>query len=342
MTTVPVPSVPVIGVDEIDAAIDRRGAVEAIAQALRDGVDIESDAPRLFSPLDSGEFLLMPTQSPEHAGIKVVTIAPRNTERGLPKIQAWYLVFDAETLSPLAILEGAHLTTLRTPAVTAVAIRGMLQADPRGARQGIDSLAVLGSGPQAEAHVRTLVDLMPVGEVSIVGRTPSRTAELVERLRADGIRAEAVAAEASAGAGALRAADVVITATSSSTPVLSRGDIGDHAVVAAIGSHGTAHRELAADLVNDADLVVEARASALRENGNLLQARGLADWQAGAQSVTNLRELVAGAFVRREARPAVYTGVGMSWEDLAVVAQILKSALGVDASPQRGNTDVRN
>ena len=340
MTTVPVPSVPVIGVEEIDAAIDRRGAVEAIAQALRDGVDIESDAPRLFSPLDSGEFLLMPTQSPEHAGIKVVTIAPRNTERGLPKIQAWYLVFDAETLSPVAILEGAHLTALRTPAVTAVAIRGMLQADPRGARQGIDSLAVLGSGPQAEAHVRTLVDLMPVGEASIVGRTPSRTAELVERLRADGIRAEAVAAEASAGA--LRAADVVITATSSSTPVLSRGDVGDHAVVAAIGSHGTAHRELAADLVNDADLVVEARASALRENGNLLQARGLADWQAGAQSVTNLRELVAGAFVRHEARPAVYTGVGMSWEDLAVVARILRSAHRADASPRRGNTDVRN
>nr|WP_201468488.1 ornithine cyclodeaminase family protein [Microbacterium hydrocarbonoxydans] len=332
-------SVPVIGVDEIDAAIDRRRAVEAIAQALHDGVDIESDAPRLFSPLDSGEFLLMPTQSPEHAGIKVVTIAPHNTERGLPKIQAWYLVFDAQTLSPLAILEGAHLTTLRTPAVTAVAIRGMLHADPRGARQRIDSLAVLGSGPQAEAHVRTLVDLLPVGEVSIVGRTPSRTAGLVERLRADGIRAEGV--EADAGADALLAADVVIAATSSSIPVLSRADVGDHAVVAAIGSHGTAHRELSADLMTDADLVVEARASAFRENGNLLQARELAAWQAGAQSVTNLRELVAGAFVRREARPAVYTGVGMSWEDLAVVAQILKSAQGADASPRRGNTDVR-
>lgn len=328
-------SVPVIGVDEIDAAIDRRGAVDAITAALRDGVDIESDAPRLFSPLDSGEFLLMPTQSPEHAGIKVVTIAPRNTERGLPKIQAWYLVFDAETLSPLAILEGAHLTTLRTPAVTAVAIRGMLQADPRGARESIDSLAVLGSGPQAEAHVRTLADLMPVGAVNIVGRTPGRTAQLVERLRQSGIRA------ASATLDEVGAADVVIAATSSSTPVLSRGDVGDHAVVAAIGSHGTAHRELAADLVADADLVVEARASTFRENGNLLQARELADWQAGAQSVTNLQELVAGAFVRREARPAVYTGVGMSWEDLAVVAQILRSAQRADASPRRGNTDVR-
>lgn len=337
MTPVPADSVPVIGVDEIDAAIDRRGAVDAIEAALRDGVDIESDAPRLFSPLDSGEFLLMPTQSPEHAGIKVVTVAPRNTERGLPKIQAWYLVFDAETLSPLAILEGARLTTLRTPAVTAVAIRAMLQADPRGPRQGIGSLAVLGSGPQAEAHVRTLADLLPVGEVSIVGRTPHRAAELVERLDADGIRARAVSAEAAE----LRAADVVVTATSSSTPVVGRRDVGDHAVIAAIGSHGAAHRELSADLVTDADLVVEARASALRENGNLLQARDLADWQAGAQRVTNLRELIAGAFVRRDARPAVYTGVGMSWEDLAVVARILKSARGADASPRRGNTDVR-
>lgn len=329
-------SVPVIGVEEIDAALDRRGAVDAIASALRDGVDIEADSPRLFSPLDSGEFLLMPTQSPEHAGIKVVTIAPRNTERGLPKIQAWYLVFDAATLSPLAILEGAHLTTLRTPAVTAVAIRGMLQADPRGARDGIDALAVLGSGPQAEAHVRTLVDLMPVGAVSIVGRTAGRTSELVERLRADGIRA------ASGDLGDTRDADVVITATSSNVPVLGRADVGDHAVVAGIGSHGAERRELAADLMTGADVVVEARASAFRENGNLLQARDLAEWQTGAQPVTNLRELVAGAFVRREARPAVYTGVGMSWEDLAVVAQILRSAPSADASPQRGNTDVRN
>lgn len=328
-------SVPVIGVDEIDAALDRSGAVDAIAAALRDGVDIESDAPRLFSPLDGGEFLLMPTQSPEHAGIKVVTIAPGNSERGLPKIQAWYLVFDAETLSPLAILEGTHLTTLRTPAVTAVAVRGMLQADPRGARERIDALAVLGSGPQAEAHVRTLADLMPVGAVTVVGRRPSRTADLVARLRADGIAAESGVSED------VRGAEVIVTATSSSTPVLSRSDVADHAVVAAVGSHGTAHRELAADLIVDADLVVEARASAFRENGNLLQARGLADWQAGAQSVTNLRELVTGAFERREARPAVYTGVGMSWEDLAVVARILRSAGPADASPQRGNTDVR-
>lgn len=333
-------SVPVIGAAEIDAALDRRGAVAAIEAALREGVDIESDSPRLFSPLDHGEFLLMPTQSPEHAGIKVVTIAPHNSERGLPKIQAWYLVFDAETLSPLAILEGAHLTTLRTPAVTAVAVRGMLRADSRGAREQIDTLAVLGSGPQAEAHVRTLAALMPVGAVRIGGRNRARVAELVARLRADGIAAESIDTD-SGDAFDLRDADVIVTATSSSEPVLGRADVGDDAVIAAIGSHGAERRELAADLVTDADLVVEARASAFRENGNLLQARDLESWRSGGQPVTNLRELVAGAFVRLEGHPAVYTGVGMSWEDLAVVAQILRSAQSADAPSRGGNTDVR-
>lgn len=328
-------AVPLIDATEIAAALNRIGAVDAIEAALLDGVDIESDSPRLFSPLAGGEFLLMPTESPEHAGIKVVTIAPRNTELGLPKIQAWYLVFDAETLSPVAILDGAHLTTLRTPAVTAVAVRAMLRADPRGPRESIDALAVLGSGPQAEAHVRTLVDLLPVGAVRVLGRSDARVADMVQRLQADGIDA------ATGDRRDLPVADVVITATSSTEPVLERTDVSDRAVVAAIGSHGADHRELAADLVADSDLVVEARASAFRENGNLLATRDLASWQAGAQSVSNLRELVAGSFLRREGHPAVYTGVGMSWEDLAVVASILRSVTNAAEASSGGNRDVR-
>ena len=328
-------AVPVIDAAEIAAALDRVGAVDAIQAALRDGVDIEADAPRLFSPLTNGEFLLMPTQSPEHAGIKVVTIAPRNTERGLPKIQAWYLVFDADTLSPVAILDGAHLTTLRTPAVTAVAIREMLRADPRGPRERIDALAVLGSGPQAEAHVRTLVDLFPVGSVRVLGRTDARVADLVQRLQADGIDA------APGERRDLPGADVVVTATSSAQPVLERAEVSDAAVVAAIGSHGVDHRELAEDLVAHSDLVVEARASAFRENGNLLGTRDLESWQTGAQAVTNLQELVAGSFLRREGHPSVYTGVGMSWEDLAVVATILRVAADAAEPHSGGNRDVR-
>jgi ornithine cyclodeaminase len=322
VTSSPALGIPVVSAAEIDAALSRRDAVEAIASALHAGWDVEHDHDRLFAPLASGEFLLMPAESAASAGIKVATIAPGNTQRGLPKIHAWYLLFDRETLEPRAVLDGARLTTLRTPAVTTVAIEGLLAAHPDGARTSIAHLAVAGSGPQAVEHVLTLADRITVGRVSIVGRTLDRVDGAVAALRAAGVAADPCSHDH------LAAADVVIAATSSPTPVLDLDDVRPDAVVAAIGSHGRAHRELGERLVRAADVVVEARASALRENGNLAAARTDEEWASGVQPIANLVELVRGEVVRRRGAPALYTGVGMAWEDLAVVERIMESTRG--------------
>lgn len=306
--------VPVVSAADIERAMTPAAAVEAIDAALRSGLDVEADHERIFAPLTAGDFLLMPSESPDAVGIKVATIATGNTRLGLPKISAWYLVFDRETLQPAAIVDGTRLTTLRTPAVTAVAVRDLLAADPRGARRRIDRLAVLGSGPQAIEHATTLAAILPVGDVTIIGRTPERVEDAVVTLRERGIDAHA------GTLAAARDADVVVTATSSSTPVVDLGDIAPSAVVAAVGAHGLDHRELGADLVRAADVVVEARASARRESGNLAGAAGGAPLAEPA----NLAELVSGRVSRRPGAPAVYTGVGMAWEDLAVVQGIME------------------
>lgn len=306
----------------IDRTLTRRDAVAAIEDALRSGWDIENDHERLFAPLAKGEFLLMPSQSTTTAGVKVATIAPENTSLGLPKIHAWYLLFDRETLQPIAMLDGTRLTTLRTPAATTVAIAHLLAAAPGGAPTAPIHLAVIGSGPQAIEHVRTIADTVAVGRVSLIGRTPDRVAAAVAELRADGLNADAAEQDA------LRTADVIVTATSATTPVVDLGDVREDAVVAAIGSHGTENRELGADLVRAADLVVEARGSAFRENGNLAGARSDEEWASGEQPVANLADLVRGAVRRRPGAPAVYTGVGMAWEDLAVVEKIME-AVGI-------------
>ncbi|MFE5409387.1 ornithine cyclodeaminase family protein [Microbacterium sp. NPDC056569] len=311
--------IPVLSAADIDAAVSRRDAVEAIASALRSGWDIEHDHDRLFAPLAGGEFLLMPAESASSAGIKVATIAPGNTRLGLPKIHAWYLLFDRETLAPRAVLDGARLTTLRTPAVTTVAVAGLLAAAPGGPRSSIAHLAVLGSGPQAVEHALTLADTLPVAHVSVIGRTADRVGSAVAALRAAGVSADP-------GTHAdLAVADVVVAATSSPTPVLDLDDVRPDAVVAAVGSHGRDHRELGEQLVRAADLVVEARASALRENGNLAAARSDEEWAGDTQPIANLAELVRGEVVRRPGAPALYTGVGMAWEDLAVVERIMES-----------------
>src|SRR5262245_21402239 len=147
----------VLDADAVRAACSPAAAVEAITAALRAGMDPASDLPRQAVPLRSGQFLLMPSdaQGGAHAGIKVATVAPDNPARGLPRIQASYLLFDAESLSLVATLDGTALTTLRTPAVSVAAVAPRLRAG-----SGSVALAVFGAGPQAHGHVATLAAVL--------------------------------------------------------------------------------------------------------------------------------------------------------------------------------------
>ncbi len=289
-------------------------AVSALEAALRSTVDPERDSPRLFSPAPGGEFLLMPTSNAAYAGVKVVSIAPDNPAKGLPKIQGTYLLFDGKSLSPLAVMDGAELTLIRTPATTAMAIKHLLAADPRGARAGSGTLVVFGAGPQAWRHIVALNDVAPPEKVYIVGRRPERVASLVESCASFGLSAEPATPDIVAEA------DVVICCTSSATPILDGALVRDDTVAAAVGSHGLNHRELPADLVLRSDIVVESRAGAMREGGNLIPARSPDEW--ASIGLKNLAELVRGEFVRTARRPAIYSGVGMAWQDIVVAARV--------------------
>src|SRR5262249_27966121 len=96
-------------------------AVAAIEAALRDGLDPAAGVARSSVPLPAGELLLMPAWSASHAGVKLAAVAPGNAALGLPRINAVYVLFDGATLRPTAVLDGAALTTLRTPAVSVAA-----------------------------------------------------------------------------------------------------------------------------------------------------------------------------------------------------------------------------
>lgn len=300
--------------DEVFTLLTPQRSVQALADALRQGIDVEDDSPRLFSGMPEAEFLMMPSfiaASGERrvaAGVKVLTIAPGNPAIGLPKIQGTYLLFDGETLAPVATIDGAALTLVRTPAVTSLAIVGLHGAS------AIEHLLVYGSGPQALAHVRFLAALGDVDRVSIAGRTPDRATQTIEALRADGFDVD------HADGDAVARADVIVCASSATTPLFDGARVRDDAVVAAIGTHGRENREVDEALVLRSDIVVEARASALRESGNLLLAADGAHWQ--AHPPLNLSDLVNEGPRRRPGHPALYSAVGMAWEDL-VLAQAL-------------------
>jgi ornithine cyclodeaminase len=152
----------------VHAACPPAAAVAAVEAALRGGLDPATDPPRLAVPVAHGQFLLMPSDaSATAAGVKVVTVAPGNPARGLPRIQAVHLHVDRESLAPTAVLDGTALTALRTPAVSMAAVRRHLPDRPL-------RLVVVGAGPQATGHVTTLAAVRPLADVVHLVRDPRR------------------------------------------------------------------------------------------------------------------------------------------------------------------------
>lgn len=148
----------------IDGAALRRAlpmaaAIGALRAALRDGTDPESDPPRTVVPVEHGQLLLMPAHRRRYAGVKIATVAPANPAAGLPRVQGRYLLFDAPTLSPLALLDGIELTTVRTAAVSALAVD--LLAGPEAGH-----LVLFGTGPQARGHLDALRVVRPLTRVT--------------------------------------------------------------------------------------------------------------------------------------------------------------------------------
>ncbi|MCG5215029.1 ornithine cyclodeaminase family protein [Streptosporangium sp. KLBMP 9127] len=300
-------------------------AVQVLEDALLAGLDPEETPKRPVVEVPAGQLLLMPAAWGAYAGVKIATVAPGNATRGLPRIQGAYLLFDGHTLAPLATLDGIALTSLRTPAVSALAVRHL--AAPAAA-----SMVVFGAGPQARGHVTAMRAVRPVERLTVVARDAARAAALAEGC--EGLRVTAVAADDPAVHAAVAEAELIVCCTTARTPVFPGKLAGDGSTVVAVGSHEPEARELDGELVARATVVVEARAAALAEAGDLIIPMSAGMITAG-HPAGNLAELVKGAVVPGTG-PRVFKGVGMAWEDLVVAAAAYEAWTARDASRGRG------
>jgi len=299
------PSLTVLDAEQVAGAVGWPQAVAALRQALADGLDPEAEPPRVSFGLGGGEVLAMPSGNARLAGVKLVGIAADNARLGLPRIHGVYVLFAAATLVPIAVLDGAALTAVRTPAVSALGVDLVAPAATR-------RLVVFGTGPQAYGHVHALAAVRPIETVRVVGRNPARTAAFVERLRGEGIAAAAGTAEDVAEA------DLVACCTTARTPLFPGHLVADHAVIVAVGSHEPGAREVDGETVRRCGALVESRAVATREAGDIVQA--LAE---GAIQVDGLRTFAGLVRGVGEPRPRLVKTVGMGWEDLVVATAVV-------------------
>ncbi|XKK37806.1 ornithine cyclodeaminase family protein [Nocardiopsis sp. ARC36] len=304
----PAPSgLPLVDAEEVRARISPSRARELVESALLDGFDPAGDPARAHAPAGEGHLLLMPSTLGEWVGVKIASVSPDNPGRGLPRIQAVYMLMDARTLTPRLLVDGVALTSLRTPATSAVAADRL--AAPDASR-----LVVFGTGPQAVSHTVAIAGIRDLADVRLIGRTPGKVASALAEIAAHGITAEAGTAADVADA------DIVVCATSAAEPLFDGSLVRDGACVVAIGSHEPDRRELDAALMGRSHVVVEERGAALRECGDVVLAIG--EGTLTAEDLVGLAPLVRGEAHRSTDRPNVFKGSGMSWQDLAVAVGV--------------------
>jgi len=250
--------------DDLAALLSPGDVIAAVERAFREcAAGRVAALPRAGLPMGrDGVFLSMISALPALGalGTKLAAVVEGNRRRGLPTIQATYLLTDPETGTPLALIEAAFLTAIRTGATSAVAARYMARPDSR-------VIACFGAGVQARDQLLCLREVLPLAKVRVVGRDPARAAEFVRQMRSVlGIPVELTTDRQAA----VRGADVVTCATTSPRPVFSGRDLGPGAHVDAVGNFRPATREVDTVTVQKSRVVVDTYDGAWEEAGDVL------------------------------------------------------------------------
>ncbi len=305
---------------DIRACMDMPAAIDAMRAAfaqLSSGDAVVPD--RLGVSTGKGVSLFMPGYLPdgEHLAAKIVSVFTGNRERGLPVINALVLVLDSETGLPSALMDGTHLTALRTGAASGLATEVLAVDDA-------SVLAVFGAGPQSRTQIEAVRAVRPISEVRIASLSLSESEELAGEL--DGVEVTVTDDPGRAVAGA----HVIVTATDSRRPVFPGALVEAGAHVNAVGAFTPEMRELDAVLVERAKVVVDSRDTVMAEAGDLVQAI-----EEGAFSLdrihAELGEVVSGDRPGRESPDEVtlFKSVGSAAQDVAAAGRILEAAAEV-------------
>jgi ornithine cyclodeaminase/alanine dehydrogenase-like protein (mu-crystallin family) len=298
--------------DDVMAACPMADCIEEMADVFALHGQGKVDSPlRSKLSVPSGDVLIMPSmakRAKSEASVKVVSIFPKN-KSGVPSINAVTILVDGETGEPKGMLSGGILTAIRTGAVSGLSCRYLARKDSK-------TMGIIGAGGMAYQQVNGVVSELPsIKNVRIFSIDPAGSKALAKRC-ADSLKVEASVVEEVDEC--VRGSDVLVTATTSRTPVFKGSVAEDGTHVIAMGSYRPETREVDSDFVSRASIFVDSREAVLEEAGDLLIPIGERRLSENAIKA-ELSELVSGKKRGRASRSELtfFKCVGLAFEDNA-------------------------
>jgi ornithine cyclodeaminase/alanine dehydrogenase-like protein (mu-crystallin family) len=254
----------ILTAQDIRQALPMRAAIETQKRAyiaVATGTAVLPLRTPLSVPEQDAVTLFMPARVGDSLGAKIVSVFPRNVAHNLPMISGVVVMIDSETGAPAALLDANYLTALRTAAGSGAATEAL-------ALPGARTAAILGAGTLARTHLLAICAVRPLTDIRVYSRNPQHVAALIAEMQPQ-VEAHLIAATSSAEA--VRDADIICCATTSSVPVMDGHDLKPGAHVNGVGSYTLQMQEVDSHTVQRAGQVfVDSRESVLAEAGDLV------------------------------------------------------------------------
>jgi len=296
--------------DEIQSLLDPNELLAALEEGFKAlSAGLLDVPPRNQAVAPKGLLVGMPAFMPgRYMSVKLVTVFHENYKQNLPSHQATITLFDSETGTPVAFMDGEYITALRTAAGALLSARMLARKDSK-------TLAIIGAGVLGHAHLKMIGSLSGMEKIWIASRDPSKA----QALAANDPRAEAVQSIQQAVAEA----DIVCLCTSSAEPVIHAEWLKRGVHVASVG-YRPPGGELPGDLAARGHIFVESKVAFSAPPVGCSELQGL-----DADLGTELGEVLLGRKPGRrdEQETTVYKSMGHAMEDLVAANLVYQKAV---------------
>jgi alanine dehydrogenase len=314
----------VISKKDIEKLIDMKQVIILMEKAFADYSLGKIEVPlrtKIRVDKNNGDILFMPAYlSEENAlGVKIVSVYPDNREKSMQTIFSTLMLNDSKTGEPIALMDAEVITAFRTGAVTGAAAKYLSNIDSR-------VVSLFGAGIQARAQIEAIYAVRNIEKVYVFSLNKDRLRnfclEMSEKLKI-------VVVEGTNQKEALEQSDIIITATTSSTPVFNGEYVKMGTFISSVGSFTSTMQEIPDEIVVKASIIVDTYNSALKEAGDLV-----IPLEKGIISKDSIRGELGDVILNKISRQSkdeviFFKSVGLAFQDMCVAPKIYEKAVAL-------------